>query len=51
MFLLADGGKAKPNVDGEDLPPSMKPELQNYVEIELWRCAGMDEVARRLQMV
>lgn len=50
LFLLADGGKPKPNAD-QDLPPSMKPELQNYVEMELWRCPGMDEVTRRLQMV
>lgn len=50
LFLLADGGRLKPSADRE-LPPSMKPVLQDYVEMELWRCAGMDEVARRLQMV
>jgi len=52
LFLLADGGKPKPDADrAEDVYPSMKAELQDYVEMELWRCAGMDEVARRLQMV
>lgn len=50
LFLLADGGKHKPSADSE-LPQSMKPEFHDYVEMQLWRCAGMDEVARRLQMV
>lgn len=37
-FLLTDGGKC----DGED---------EDYPETLLWRCAGLDEVSRRLQMI
>ncbi|THZ77515.1 hypothetical protein D6C85_01628 [Aureobasidium pullulans] len=36
LFLLADGGKPKPSAD-QELPDSMKLELQDYVEMELWR--------------
>ncbi|TIA27500.1 hypothetical protein D6C83_07736 [Aureobasidium pullulans] len=36
LFLLADGGKSKPSAD-QELPDSMKLELQDYVEMELWR--------------
>ncbi|KAK4540674.1 hypothetical protein LTR36_009005 [Oleoguttula mirabilis] len=50
LFLHADGGKFKPERD-QDIPTSMRDEFQDYVEMQLWRCAGMDEVARRLQMV
>lgn len=52
LFLLADGGKGRPDADAnQDRPPRMKVENQDYTEMELWRCAGMDEVARRLQMI
>ncbi|KAF1356706.1 hypothetical protein BDV97DRAFT_342474 [Delphinella strobiligena] len=50
LFLLADGGKSKPDAN-QDEAPSMKAEHQDYFEMSVWRCAGMDEVARRLQMV
>ena len=40
LFLLADGGK----YEVEDEPD------QDYPETLLWRCAGIEEVSRRLQM-
>ncbi|KAI6905618.1 hypothetical protein KC318_g6267 [Hortaea werneckii] len=40
-FLLADGGK----YEVEDEPD------QDYPETLLWRCAGIEEVSRRLQMM
>lgn len=60
-FLLADGGKWRDLVEEGDTESldgteevkgmEMNMDMVDYVEMQTWRCAGMDEVARRLQMV
>ncbi|CAJ2513710.1 Uu.00g018290.m01.CDS01 [Anthostomella pinea] len=30
---------------------STKPEGEDYIEMDLWRCGGLDDVARRLQII